>query len=251
MRITMSPQDYATAFRLLAMTGRHHENIGQVFEQHVLPRLPPRPSLLDVGAGPGTVTRRLAPHFGALTLLEPNREQLGAFQLEGARIVHTTLEGFDSPERYDVVLCSHVMYHVPLADWGGFVDTLLARVKPGGFCLIVLGAARGQNYTLHRDFTKTVISSEQLFDTLKRKRLPYESVAAMNGFTAATLEEMVTLCRFFVLEDCYTAEQLAALSADEARGLEEKIRRHAERCRSADGMYRLEQDEDVVLLARP
>lgn len=117
MRITMSPQDYATAFRLLAVTGRHHENIGQVFEKHVLPRLPPRPSLLDVGAGPGTVARRLAPHFGAITLLEPNREQLGAFQLEGARIVHTTLEGHDSPERYDVVLCSHVMYHVPLDDW--------------------------------------------------------------------------------------------------------------------------------------
>lgn len=251
MRITMSPQDYATAFHLLAMTGTHHENIGRVTEERILPRLPPRPSLLDVGAGPGTVTRRLAPRFGAVTLLEPNRAQLGAFQLEGARIVHTTLEGYDSPERYDVVLCSHVMYHVPLADWGSFVDRLLARVKPGGFCVIVLGAARGQNYELHRDFTRTVISSAQLLDTLEQKRLPHDVVPTENDFRAATLEEMLTLCRFFVLEDCLTAEKLAALSADETRQLEEKIRLHAERCRGADGVYRLRQIDDVVILPRP
>jgi SAM-dependent methyltransferase len=251
MRITMSPQDYATAFRLLAMTGRHHENIGQVVEERILPRLPERPSLLDVGAGPGTVARRLAPRFGPLTLLEPNRDQIAALQLDGAKIIHTTLEGYDSPEQYDVVLCSHVMYHVPLADWGGFVDRLLAKVRPGGYCLIVLGAARGQNYELHRDFTSTVITSEQLFDTLKRKGLPYEVVPTQNGFSATTFEEMYSLCRFFVLEDCYTAERLAALTADEARQLEDKMRLHAERCRSTDGVYRLEQIDDVVILSKP
>ncbi|HEX8435515.1 hypothetical protein [Archangium sp.] len=37
MRITMSPQDYATAFHLLSVTSRHPENIGQVIEGHVLP----------------------------------------------------------------------------------------------------------------------------------------------------------------------------------------------------------------------
>lgn len=66
-----------------------------------------------------------------------------------------------------------------------------------------------------------------------------------------TFEEMHTLCRFFVLEGCYTAEQLAALSQDEVRTLDEKIRVHTERCRGADGVYRLEQDEDLIIIPRP
>jgi SAM-dependent methyltransferase len=251
MRLTLSPQDYATAFHLLSMTSRHPENIERVVQERVLPRLPARPSLLDVGAGPGKVAQRLAPYFGSLTLLEPNRAQIAALELEGVKIVHTTLEEYDSPERYDLVLCSHVLYHVPLAEWGGFIDRLLTWVRPGGYCVLVLGAARGQNYQLHRDFTSTILSSEQLIDTLKHKRIPHEVVAAMNRFSASSFEEMYTLCRFLVLETCYTAEQIAALTEDEARELEEKIRGHAERYRGSDGMYRLEQAEDLILIPKP
>lgn len=251
MGITMSPQDYATAFRLLSSTSRHPENIGQVVEERILPRLPERPSLLDVGAGPGKVAERLSPHFGSLTLLEPNREQIGSLALERTKIVHDTLERYASPERYDLVLCSHVLYHVPLSDWGGFIDRLLAFTRPGGYCVIVLGAARGQNYQMHRDFTETVISSEQLIQTLREKRIAHEAVPVMNSFSAASFEEMYTLCRFFVLEDCFTTEQLAALSKDEVRGLDDRIRMHAERCRGADGVFRLEQDDDLIIIPKP
>jgi 2-polyprenyl-3-methyl-5-hydroxy-6-metoxy-1,4-benzoquinol methylase len=251
MNITLSPQDYATAFHLLAKTARHHENIGQWVERNLLSRLPARPSLLDVGAGPGTVTRRLASHFGSLTLLEPNREQLGAFDLPGARLIHGTLESFQSPEKYDLVLCSHVLYHVPVSGWGGFLERLLSFVRPGGYCLLALGSAQGQNYELHRDFTQTVITTEQLKAVLKQKQLPYEVAETQNAFSAATFEEMYTLCRFFVFEDCYTAEQLAALSEGEARLLDARIREHAERCREPDGVYRLTQDEDLILVPKP
>ena len=251
MSITMSPHDYATAFRLLSLTSRHHENIGRVVEERILSRLPERPSLLDVGAGPGKVAERLSPHFASLTLLEPNREQIGTLALEGAKIFHGTLETWSSPERYDLVLCSHVLYHVPIPDWGGFIDRLLSFVRPGGYCVIVFSAARGQNYRLHRDFTETGLFSDRIIDTLREKRIPHEVVAAMNGFTAASFEEMYTLCRFFVLEDCFTAEQLAALSQEEVRKLDDEIRLHAERCRGADGVYRLEQDEDLIIIPKP
>jgi hypothetical protein len=62
---------------------------------------------------------------------------------------------------------------------------------------------------------------------------------------------MYTLCRFLVLENCYTAEQLATLTEDEAHQLEEKLRGHAERCRGSDGVHRLEQAEDVILIPKP
>lgn len=251
MRITMSPEEYATAFHLLSATARHHVNIGDVVQERIVPFLPEKPSLLDVGAGPGKVAEQLAPHFGSFTLIEPNPQQLRSFALEGAEILHDTFERFESSRRYDLVLCSHVLYHVPLAQWGSFIDRLLEFVRPGGYCMIVLGAARGQNYELHRDFTSSIIDSSSLLATLKDKDLRFEVVARTNGFTASSLDDMVTLCRFFVLEDCYTAEQLAALTEAQSRELEDKIRKHAERCLSADGTYRLEQDEDLFILPRP
>lgn len=251
MNITLSPQDYAHAYRLLSSTAKNHENIGRVVQERLLSLLPERPSLLDVGAGPGKVAQRLAPHFGSLTLLEPNQEQIRELKLEGAKIFYVTLENYSSPERYDLVLCSHVLYHVPLSDWGGFIDKLLAFVRPGGYCIIVLAAARGQSYQLHRDFTETVISSEHILEILRQKKLPHEVIAIMNSFFSARFEEMYTLCRFFVLEDCYTSEQLAALSEAETRELDEKIRMHAGRCRGSDGIYRLEQDEDLIIIPKP
>lgn len=251
MGITMSPQDYATAFRLLAASARHPENIGQAFEERILPRLPEQPALLDVGAGSGKVAERLAPHFGSLTLLEPNHNQIAGFKHEKAKILLEPLERYHSREQYELVVCSHVLYHVPLSDWGAFIDRLLTFVRPGGYCLIVMAAGRGPTYELCRDFSERMLFGEHLLTTVQQKRLPHEVLATMSGFVAKTFEEMHTLCRFFVLEGCYTSEQLAALSQDEARALDEKIRAHAERCRGADGVYRLEQDEDLIIIPRP
>ena len=250
MGITMSPQDYATAFRLIAASARHPENIGQAVEARILPHLPKQRALLDVGAGSGKVAERLAPHFGSLTLLEPNQNQIAGLKLDKARILLEPLERYPSSEQYELVVCSHVLYHVPLSEWGGFIDRLLTFVRPGGYCVIVMAAARGPTYALCRDFSETMLFGEQLHTTVQRKRLPHEVLATMSGFVANTFEEMNTLCRFLVLEGCYTAEQLAALSEEELRALDEKIRVHAERCRGDDGVYRLEQDEDLIILPK-
>ena len=207
-------------------------------------------SLLDVGAGSGNVAERLVPLFGSLTLVEPNHNQIAGFAHEKAKVFVESLEHFHSAEQYDLVLCSHVMYHVPLSDWGVFIDRLLAFVRPGGYCLILMAAARGPTYDLCRDFTDTQLFSHQVVEAVRPKKLPHEVVPLLCGFSTKTYEEMYTLCRFFVLEGCYTADRLAALSEAEARELDRKIRAHAERCRGADGMYRLEQDEDFVIIPR-
>ncbi|WNG44018.1 class I SAM-dependent methyltransferase [Archangium minus] len=193
MAITLSSQDYATAFRVLAATARHPENIGQLVEERVLPRLPKQPALLDVGAGSGKVAERLAPHFSSLTLLEPNQAQLAGLKLKKAKILLEPLERYHSPETYELVLCSHVMYHVPLSDWGEFIDRLLTFVRPGGYCLLLMAAARGPTYELCRDFTDTQRFSEQVIATVQQKRLAHEVVAMMSGFVTKTFEEMYTL----------------------------------------------------------
>jgi SAM-dependent methyltransferase len=185
-----------------------------------------------------------------VTLIEPNREQIGSFALEGVEIIPRTFEDFTSEERYDLVLCSHVLYHVPLEAWESFIDKLLSHVRPGGTCLIVLAADRGEQYEMMRDFILLPRVGRRVIEILSRKGIAFEVFGKANCFIAESFEDMHTLCRFFVLEDCYTQERLAALSESEARELGEKIRRCAERCRTADGTYRLEEEEDMILIQR-
>ncbi|RKH27905.1 class I SAM-dependent methyltransferase [Corallococcus praedator] len=250
MGITMSPHEYATAFRLLTVGARHPQNIAKLVEERLLPGLPAQPALLDVGAGSGKVAERLAPHFGSLTLLEPNPEQIAGFHHAKAKVRHESLAHFESQDRYELVVCSHVLYHVPVAEWCAFIDTLLSFVRPGGACLIAMAAGRGPTYELCRDFSETLLFSEAVIAEVQRMRLPHEVFATMSGFVAQSFEEMYTLCRFLVLEGCFTAAQLAALDATQVRELDAKIRVHAERCRGPDGVYRLEQDEDLILISR-
>ncbi|MBZ4333407.1 bifunctional 2-polyprenyl-6-hydroxyphenol methylase/3-demethylubiquinol 3-O-methyltransferase UbiG [Corallococcus sp. AS-1-12] len=250
MAITMSPQEYATAFRLLAASARHPTNIHQIVTERLFPGLPEHPTLLDVGAGAGKVSERLAPLFDSLTLLEPHPEQSAGFHHEKATVIPVPLERYASNDRYDLVVCSHVLYHVPVSEWGGFIDRLLGFVRPGGSCLLVMAAARGPTHAMCREFCDTLHFSEDVAAEVRRKQLPHEAIATMSGFAAKTFEEMYTLCRFLVLEGCYTAAQLAALTPDEAERLDARIRAHAERCQQPDGTYRLEQDEDVILIPR-
>lgn len=252
MQITLEPHDYATAFRLLATTSRHHTNIAAVIRDRVAKELPTDASLLDVGAGPGTVAREIAPLFRAITLIEPNPMQLSASAFENAEIIHDTFENARVERQYDLVLCSHVLYHVALEEWPRFVDDLLARTRPGGHCVIVLGAPRGQNYEMHRDFTDRIIESSLLQKTLTDKGLPFEVVGTVNELSAETEADMLTLCRFFVLEDCFTKPEIEALDAASARALDQKIRAHAAKMYRPDRKaWVLGQDDDVILLEKP
>ncbi|MGE6763385.1 class I SAM-dependent methyltransferase [Corallococcus interemptor] len=244
----MSPQDYATAFRLLAASARHPQNIHHIVTERLSPTLSERPTLLDVGAGAGKVSEQLAPLFTSLTLLEPHPEQSAGFHHAKAKVLPVSLEQYASQDRYDLVICCHVLYHVPVSEWGGFIDRLRGFVRPGGTCLIVMAAARGPTHAMCREFSDTLYFSEHVAGELRRKSLPHESIPTMSGFAAKTFEEMYTLCRFLVLEGCFTAAQLAALSPEEARTLDARIRAHAERCLRPDGTYHLDQDEDVILV---
>lgn len=58
MGITLSPQDSATAFRVLAASARHPENSGQVFEERILARLPKQSALLAAPTCSGRCIQR-------------------------------------------------------------------------------------------------------------------------------------------------------------------------------------------------
>jgi len=237
MAITLSPEEYATAFRLMTATATHPQNISRVVRERLLPQLRDEPTLLDAGAGSGDVAE--------------NTNQIAGFRHDKAIVLNESLQTFESTEQFDLVVLSHVLYHVPPAEWPSLIERLMTFVRPGGYALIVMAAARGPEYELCHSFADTLTGdSAQLVAVLRATNYDHDVLATMSGFSTKTLDEMETICRFLVLETCYTAEQLEKLDTAQSQALDREIRARAASYRTADGTYRLDQDEDIVIVRK-
>ena len=84
---------------------------------------------LDIGCGPGRITKALSSSFQSTTVIEPNSCQLVNFrEYPHINIHNTTFEDYytklsnvsgsiEAAEKFDFILCSHVFYHIPDEDW--------------------------------------------------------------------------------------------------------------------------------------
>jgi hypothetical protein len=158
---------------------------------------------------------------------------------------------FYSDSTYDFVLCSHVLYHMPLQAMKTFIEKLLLHTKPGGYCLIALIAPRGQNHSLHVKFNPQYINSDNVKSILADLSIEYFTYTGINQFRANCYDDMLALCRFFVMEDCLSKQVLSELSPEEFHEIEGQIASVAKCLHESNGMFRLTQEEDYILIHKP
>jgi cyclopropane fatty-acyl-phospholipid synthase-like methyltransferase len=107
--------------------------------------------ILDIGTGNGEyLDLALSKIDGSngikLTLVEPSddlvRQLKSRFEKQplsaNLRIVNSDLQSFDSDEKFDVILMSHLFYHVPRASWTEQLAKALSLLEQGGALIIVL-----------------------------------------------------------------------------------------------------------------
>ena len=111
-------------------------------------RLSPAPTrLIDIGCGPGLLLARLQAEF-------PNVQLVGAdFSPESLKLARARVSGIETQEldlmasdfstkqashlgRYDVVVCSEVLEHLP--NEGRALEHLGQLTKPGGYCVLTV-----------------------------------------------------------------------------------------------------------------
>lgn len=165
--MTTTPHEvYKSGFDSLTRhTSEYEQSVDHILRQ-IIPALPGREQLLDVGAGSGNLSRPLAPLFARTHVVEPNPRYFEELVAWG-RAAGQALDGhqgdwledpFAGPA--DLVLVSHVLYFVPHALRAAFVDKAYRAVRPGGYLVLALVSITSGISHLYRELLAPEVYAE-------------------------------------------------------------------------------------------
>lgn len=171
-------------------------DIAQLEEE--LRRFGPRGDVLELAAGTGIWTRRLAEHADRVTAVDASPEVLerNRAKLEpGAAVDHVVADLFawEPPRAFDVCFFSFWLSHVPAARLAGFWDLVGRAVKPGGRLFVIDNARTGDpRHTVGRSGEVMLrrLSDGREFEIVKRFWAPdeLEREAAAYGWALEAAE---------------------------------------------------------------
>ena len=244
--VHMSDREYKDAIEILNRSSQHVNLIAGILEQRVLQQ-GSNGSLLDVGAGPGFLTKALAKHFDRVVAVEPNHAMEDFYRGTPYETHFTRFQDFALSEKFDLVMCNHVLYHMPEAEMKVFIEKLMSHVKDGGHLFICLMGAVGQNHDLQARFNPTYVHSGAVKQVLSELGLVYSLETRTNKFSAHSESDYRSLLKFMILEGALGRSDLEKLSGPARQALEDQIRATLEREHST---LTLEQSEDYFILTK-
>ena len=109
---------------------------------------------LDIGPGPGEVTRPLSERADKLTLVELNDEYRAplAARFPRAEIIIDSIHNRTYSQTFDAILFSHGFYYLDDVEWLPFARRLMSYLKPGGSLFIVMNNDEGDGARIIRSF---------------------------------------------------------------------------------------------------
>lgn len=251
MLTVLSNKDYKVADRLLFENSDHPHCVIRTLEHNVLPLLEKREQFLDIGPGPGLITNAVADVFTHTVIVEPNPEFHSYFNLDKVELIESTFQEASMENRtFDLVLCSHMLYHVPMADWSSFLDKAYQLLQPGGVLLVNMMAQRGYHHDFCIGFVDDYPSSRQVLQHFEERVLPRKIVSAEYSYSTMVFDEMHTLCRFFVLEDLFSPKSWQALTLAQQQEIEKRIYDYAAARKTPHGNYVLHHEGDYVIVTK-
>lgn len=241
--------EYKEAIKVLTNTSKHIVLITEIIKHTILPKLTGPRSLLDVGAGSGRMAKRLLNEFNEVSAIEVNPKLKFAYRNSKIKLYNCDFMEMEFANRFDLIICSHVLYHLPKRQMLLFIKKLLALLSPRGYCLIAMMAPRGQNHTFHQLINVNYINSKAIMAILNKCALNYELIQVHNSFHTKKANVMRKLLQFFAVEDCHTAN-VTSLSQEALAKINGLIEQQLLKCHQGK-QYELQQEEDYFIIAAP
>lgn len=168
----------------------------------VLPNIK-KGAFLDIGAGDGELARLLSPLFDESWVLEPNK--IIGKKLRKAKCFNKVLirpfEKFYTPKRFDLILCSHVLYYFPVAKWMDVVKSMARLLAKGGILVIVLITNRGHQFEFMESFRSENFNfvSPKTLEKLASAQFDATSVDIFPYIKSKHLKTMLEISKFLTL----------------------------------------------------
>jgi len=168
----------------------------------VISRLPHKESFLDVGAGDGDLTFRIAKFFKHTTAIEPNKKVRAIFEDKNAEFIEGYFEKAELEGRaFDFILCSHVFWLVKRENQPEFIRKMLRYLKPGGKLAIIMVSPLGQSHDFYKKFFFGYsTTTHDILKDLHVMGLPSEVLPISFEFKTDIYEDFFNICKLFTLE---------------------------------------------------
>lgn len=243
-----SESEYESVERVFANNTGHIDKLVDFIDSTIQLEGQLKESFLDIGAGPATITDRLSKFFKSTTVIEPNRAYESLYQDKGFAFYIDNFQDAAIDEKFDFVLCSHVLYHVPHSQWPSFVKKVEGLIRLGGKGLVSLVAPKGPLHELRSSINPDYSNSGKVEAALKEENIPYDLFFVQSLFTVPSYEDFRALVRLFTIDDCYLPQDYRTLSDSEKALIDEKIDNYIITCRQPDGTYKFADEDTYIVL---
>lgn len=236
--------DYHTAFNTFLEHTDQKDQAWAWLDREVN-RLARRRVLVDAGAGTGKLTAWLLPKFQSVVAIEPNQSLQQALRQScpTASVRSATMLEVAEPLEADFVLCSHVFYYLPRAEWDTNLRQLAGWLAVGGVLAVAIQNPRTDCMQMLAHFVGQRRDLAEL--------CPVAEALPTGGFRA-TLETVPA--RIEALDRntaCAIAEFILNVMPIPSPPAWDNLERYVEQhFRRADGAYRFSCDQDFLRVVR-
>lgn len=232
--------DYLKSVDILMKSTGNLKNRVHFLKKEVLPYLPSYDIMLDVGIGCGYLTKKLLPNFKKATLVESEKSFLEKFSFKGNTIIekiHSQIENTKLPEStYNLIVLSHVLYHVKESDRLLLLDRVYQATTEGGFVVIIYEDSPVR-YKLTEHFGNKRFNSKIIFDHCKYNYDCFTFSFFNYELKCYYLEQMLEICKVYLNDAFVTAN-------------DNEIKKYINKYLYASGAYQLKATQSLIKIKK-
>ncbi len=252
LKSNFSPDAYASIEKQFNSVTSHVRTLCEHIQKRIVPYIDNK-RFLDIGAGPGFVIHELLDYFNTVVAVDPNDSYASCYStlslVDKFTIINKNFESVNFNKKFDFILCSHVLYHVPQNDWSVFIDKIIQLLSPKGRALLTLVAPRGEFHHLCNQINDKYSNSQVLQARLNDIGLKYKISKVRNSYFYKSIYEITNLLRMFVIDDCFLPEEYSSLGQDKIVAIDQQIGKFVDKCyESEKDIYTFEIEEDYIEL---
>lgn len=237
---------YAPILSIFYQSTNEKKVLAEFVLKEIIPRLPSKESMLDVGFGDGKLTRWIGRNFDSVVAIEArNGKEQQIFSLipRGKRTTDIVRADFNDVNlgkgAFDFALASHVLYsYFPEDSWLKVAGKIADSLKPGGMMVFTFNGT-GDGYQMVQDFGGRNPTVEKFANLLAREhgKRNVEVHSMKHKVIAGDLPHALHIAAFYLFDVIVKAKTT-------------EVADYLSRFLKADGTYEMKQEQIAIAVRK-